>query len=87
MRLVNFAHGDYIAFCVFALLWPSIDAAAIVFIGNLPTVVLIPLVIAIGAGLSVLSEIAGVPPVAQRQSGDDDDRVLRAGLRHQDTSC
>ena len=37
MRLVNFAHGDYIAFCVFALLWPSIDAAAIVFAGNLPT--------------------------------------------------
>jgi len=57
MRLVNFAHGDYIAFSVFALLWPSIDAAAIVFIGNLPTVVLIPLVLAIGAGLSVLSEI------------------------------
>jgi len=57
MRLVNFAHGDYIAFCVFALLWPSVDAAAIVFIGKLPTIVLIPLVIAIGAGLSVLSEI------------------------------
>jgi branched-chain amino acid transport system permease protein len=57
MRLVNFAHGDYIAFSVFAMLWPSIDAAAIVFIGNLPTVVLIPLVLAIGAGLSVLSEL------------------------------
>jgi len=57
MRLVNFAHGDYIAFCVFALLWPSVDAAAIVFAGNLPTILLIPLVVAIGAGLSVLSEI------------------------------
>jgi branched-chain amino acid transport system permease protein len=57
MRLVNFAHGDTIAFCVFALLWPSIDAAAIVFAGNLPTVLLIPLILAIGAGLSVLSEI------------------------------
>ncbi|HTN97448.1 MAG TPA: branched-chain amino acid ABC transporter permease, partial [Nordella sp.] len=57
MRLVNFAHGDYISFCVFALLWPSIDAAAIVFAGNLPTVILIPLILAIGAGLSVLSEI------------------------------
>src|SRR4029079_12910126 len=31
MRLVNFAHGDYIAFCVFAMLWPSIDATAVVF--------------------------------------------------------
>ena len=57
MRLVNFAHGDYIAFSVFAMLWPSIDAAAIVFIGNLPTVVLIPLILVIGAGLSVLSEL------------------------------
>ncbi|MFM8747542.1 MAG: branched-chain amino acid ABC transporter permease [Aestuariivirga sp.] len=57
MRLVNFAHGDYISFCVFAMLWPSIDAAAIVFLGKLPTVLLVPLILAIGAGLSVLSEI------------------------------
>jgi len=57
MRLVNFAHGDYIAFCVFALLWPSIDAAAIVFAGNLPTFILIPFILAVGAGLSVLSEV------------------------------
>ena len=57
MRLVNFAHGDYISFSVFAMLWPSIDAAAIVFAGNLPTVILIPLILCIGAGLSVLSEI------------------------------
>ena len=57
MRLVNFAHGDYIAFCVFAMLWPSIDAAAIVFAGNLPTYILIPFILAVGAGLSVLSEI------------------------------
>ncbi len=57
MRLVNFAHGDYIAFCVFAMLWPSIDAAAIVFAGNLPTYLLIPFILAVGAGLSVISEI------------------------------
>jgi branched-chain amino acid transport system permease protein len=57
MRLVNFAHGDYIAFCVFALLWPSTEAAAIVFAGHLPAWLLIPLVLAIGAGISVLSEI------------------------------
>ncbi len=57
MRLVNFAHGDYIAFCVFALLWPSIDVVAIVFVGNLPWYLLIPVILAIGAGLSVLSEI------------------------------
>jgi len=57
MRLVNFAHGDYIAFCVFALLYPSIDATAILFVGLLPTYLLVPLIVLIGAGLSVLSEI------------------------------
>ena len=57
MRLVNFAHGDFIAFCVFALLWPSIDATAILFFGALPTIVLVPLILFIGAGLSVLSEV------------------------------
>src|SRR5216683_2887189 len=48
MRLVNFAQGDYIAFCVFALLWPSIDATAIVFLGNLPWFVLVPAVLMFG---------------------------------------
>lgn len=57
MRLVNFAHGDYIAFCVFALIMPSASAMATPFIGKLPALVLIPLVLAIGAGISVISEI------------------------------
>ena len=57
MRLVNFAHGDVIAFAIFALLWPSTDVVAVVFAGNLPWFLLIPFVIAVGAGLSVLAEI------------------------------
>jgi branched-chain amino acid transport system permease protein len=57
MRLVNFAHGDVIAFSIFALLWPSTDAMAIVFAGNLPWFLLIPFVLAVGAGISVLCEI------------------------------
>lgn len=57
MRLVNFAHGDYIAFCVFVMLWPSIDVVAIVFLGKLPWHILIPLILSIGAALSVLSEL------------------------------
>ncbi len=55
--LVNFSHGDFIAFCVFAMLWPSINAAAIVFAGNLPFYFLIPLLLLVGATLSVLSEV------------------------------
>lgn len=57
MRLVNFAHGDMIAFCVFALLWPSVDAMAIVFAGNLPFWLLILFILAVGAGLAVLLEV------------------------------
>ncbi|HVJ34300.1 MAG TPA: branched-chain amino acid ABC transporter permease [Terriglobia bacterium] len=57
MRLINFAHGDYIAFCVFAMLAPSTDAMAVMLLGNLPTVLLVPVILAIGAGLSVLSEL------------------------------
>lgn len=57
MRLVNFAHGDYISFCVFALLWPSIEATAFVFAGQLPPYLLIPVILTVGACLSMLSEI------------------------------
>ncbi len=57
MRLVNFAHGDVIAFSIFALLWPSTDVVAVVMAGNLPSFLLIPFVLAVGAGLSVLAEI------------------------------
>lgn len=57
MRLVNFAHGDIIAFSVFALLLPSTDAVALVFAGALPWYLLIPFVLAMGAGLSVLCEL------------------------------
>ena len=57
MRLVNFAHGDYIAFSVFLLLWPTTEAVSNLLLGVLPAPLLILAVIAIGALLSVLSEI------------------------------
>lgn len=56
MNLVNFAHGDYIAFCVFALIVPSSDVVAVMFLGKLPTLLLIPVILAIGAALAVASE-------------------------------
>ena len=56
MNLVNFAHGDYIAFCVFALIVPSSDVVAVMFIGKLPTILLIPVILAIGAAIAVTSE-------------------------------
>lgn len=57
MRLVNFAHGDFIAFCVFSLIVPSVEAAVTMGIGALPAWFLVPVVLAIGAGVSVASEL------------------------------
>lgn len=56
MKLVNFAHGQFIACAVFALIVPSADAFAVLGIGALPAPLLIPVVLALGAGLAVAAE-------------------------------
>ncbi|WP_292327446.1 branched-chain amino acid ABC transporter permease [Mesorhizobium sp.] len=57
MRLVNFAQGNYIAFCAFALLVPAGEGISRPFIGLLPGWVLVPVVLAIGVLLAMASEI------------------------------
>ena len=57
MNLVNFAHGEYIAFCVFALIVPSTDAVAVMFLGKAPAILLIPMLLVIGAAVAVASEL------------------------------
>ncbi len=56
MKLVNFAHGQFIAFAVFALIVPSTDAVAVMGLGAAPAFVLVPALLAVGAGLAVASE-------------------------------
>jgi len=56
MKLVNFAHGTFIAFSVFALIVPSTDAMAVMGLGAAPTALLIPAVLAVGAALAVAAE-------------------------------
>jgi len=56
MKLVNFAHGQFIAFAVFALIVPSTDAVAVMGLGAAPALVLVPAILAVGAGLAVASE-------------------------------
>ena len=48
MKLVNFAHGQFIACAVFALIVPSADAIATLGVGALPAPLLIPVVLALG---------------------------------------
>ncbi|WP_333829380.1 ABC transporter permease subunit [Pararhodobacter sp.] len=56
MKLVNFAHGTFIAFCVFALIIPSADAVAVMGLGAAPTAILIPAMLVVGAVLAVTAE-------------------------------
>ena len=57
MRLINFAHGDYIAFCVFALLIPSTEVVTGMLLGALPSWLIVLSVLGVGALLSILSEV------------------------------
>ena len=57
MKLVNFAQGQFLAFCVFALIVPSKDAVAVMGLGAAPAYVLIPVILLIGISLAVLSEL------------------------------
>lgn len=56
MRLVNFAHGQFIACAVFALILPSTEAVAVLGLGRLPAILLIPTILGFGAGLALLAE-------------------------------
>ena len=58
MRLVNFAYGDVITFCSFSLILPTTDAVTHLALGVLPAPLLIIAVLAVGAGLSIVLEIA-----------------------------
>lgn len=57
MRLVNFAQGNYIAFCAFSILLPAGEGVSRLFIGTLSAWGLVPVVIGIGILLAVMSEL------------------------------
>lgn len=57
MRLVNFAHGDFVAAGAFSLLVPSTEGSARLLMGSFPSVVLVPCVLLVGAALAVASEL------------------------------
>ena len=56
MRLVNFAHGDVITFSIFVLVAPTSEAMAPLWVGAWSTPLIVITVLAMGAGLSVVSE-------------------------------
>ena len=56
LRLVNFAHGDFITAGAYALIVPSTDVTARLFIGSWAPVLMIPTVCAVVAVLALLTE-------------------------------
>ncbi|MFT4159481.1 branched-chain amino acid ABC transporter permease [Shinella sp.] len=56
LRLVNFAHGDYIAIGAYALIIPSGDPIATLFIGSWPWILMIVAVIAVVVVMALCSD-------------------------------
>jgi branched-chain amino acid transport system permease protein len=63
MKLVNFAHGQFIAFAVFALIVPSTDAVAVMGLGAAPAPILVPAILVVGAALAVAAEMLVFRPL------------------------
>lgn len=57
MRLVNFAHGDVMTFAIFALVAPTTEAVAPLWVGAWSTPLIVITVLAVGAVLAMLSEV------------------------------
>jgi len=63
MRLINFAHGDFIMIGGYALIVPSTSATAVLFIGAWPTPLLVGVVCLIVVLLALASERLAFRPV------------------------
>lgn len=57
MRLINFAHAQYIVICSFAILVPYYTGLTSTTLATLPVYLLVPGIVLLGAGLAVLSEL------------------------------
>ncbi len=63
LRLINFAHGDFISFGVFALIVPSTNVVATMFLGALPWPLLIVSIVAVVVILALISEYVVFRPL------------------------
>ena len=56
LRLINFAHGDFISVGAYGLIVPSANAMAVMYFGALPWPAVIAVIVAVVAFLALLSE-------------------------------
>ncbi|GAB4066792.1 branched-chain amino acid ABC transporter permease [Ancylobacter sonchi] len=68
LRLINFAHGDYITIGAYALIVPSADVTARLMIGELPLVVMTPLICLIVVVVALLSDVLVFRPLRRASS-------------------
>lgn len=63
LRLINFAHGDFITIGAYALIIPSAATQATLFIGDFPAILLVPCILAIVVVVALISELAVFRPL------------------------
>ncbi|MEQ8655119.1 MAG: branched-chain amino acid ABC transporter permease [Kiloniellales bacterium] len=63
LRLINFAHGDFITIGAYALIIPSAATQATLFIGDFAPIVLIPCIVAIVVIVALISEVTVFRPL------------------------
>ena len=63
LRLVNFAHGDFITVGSYALILPSLNPIAIMIVGDLPSYFLVPSIITTVVILALLTELIVFRPL------------------------
>ncbi|GLK85839.1 branched-chain amino acid ABC transporter permease [Ancylobacter defluvii] len=68
LRLINFAHGDYITIGAYALIVPSADVTARLLIGDLPLIVMTPLICLIVVVAALLSDVLVFRPLRRASS-------------------
>ncbi len=56
LRLINFAHGDFITIAAYALILPTADSVGRVFVGDFHWVLLVPVVCLVVVGVALTSD-------------------------------
>ncbi|MBS0222377.1 MAG: branched-chain amino acid ABC transporter permease [Proteobacteria bacterium] len=68
LRLINFAHGDFITIGAFALIVPSRNETAVMGIGSLPFIIMVPAVCAIVVIAALMSDRLVFRPLRRASS-------------------
>ncbi|GAB5469495.1 MAG: branched-chain amino acid ABC transporter permease [Rhodospirillales bacterium] len=63
LKLINFAHGDFITIGAYALIVPSAATQATLLIGDFPALILIPCIVAVVVVVALISEFTVFRPL------------------------